>query len=126
MQGQIILVRGHTKVGVQAMVADGQPVVVSAGLFVLLPPDAAALDQLAARGAAEGAGRGSQGQPLASEKWSTVRWRTGAPRAGAGGDDRLPRCQALRREVRDGRGLNRSRWSPPRCLFDGALPGSSI
>ena len=40
------------------MVADGQRVVVSAGLLVLLLPDAAALDQLAPRGAAEDAVRG--------------------------------------------------------------------
>ena len=126
LQGQIVLVRGLAEVGVEAMVADGQRVVVSAGLLVLLPPDTAALDQLAAPGAAEGEERGSQGQPLATEKWSTVRWRTRLPRTGAGGDDRPRRGQALCREVRDGRGLSRSRPSPPRCLFDEALPGLSV
>ena len=41
--GQIILVRGLAEVGVEAVVADGQRVVVGAGLLVLLLPDAAAL-----------------------------------------------------------------------------------
>ncbi len=58
LQGQIVLVRGLAEVGVEAVVADGQRVVVGAGLLVLLLPDAAALDQLAARGAAEDAVRG--------------------------------------------------------------------
>ena len=58
LQGQIVLVRGLAKVGVEAVIADGQCVVVGAGLLVLLLPDAAALDQLAARGAAEDAVRG--------------------------------------------------------------------
>ena len=55
LQGQIVLVRGLAEVGVEAVVADGQRVVVGAALLVLLLPDAAALDQLAARGAAEDA-----------------------------------------------------------------------
>ena len=42
------------------MVADGQREVVGAGLLVLLLPDAAALNQLAERGAAEDAVRGGQ------------------------------------------------------------------
>ena len=58
LQGQIVLVRGLAEVGVEAVVADGQRVVVRAGLLVLLLPDATALDQLAARGAAEDAVRG--------------------------------------------------------------------
>ena len=58
LQGQIVLVRGLAEVGVEAVVADGQRVVVCAGLLVLLLPDAAAFDQLAARGAAEDAVRG--------------------------------------------------------------------
>ena len=58
LQGQIVLVCGLAEVRVEAVVADVQRVVVSAGLLVLLLPDAAALDQLAARGAAEDAVRG--------------------------------------------------------------------
>ena len=58
LKGQIVLVRGLAEVGVEAVIADGQRVVVGAGLLVLLLPDAAALDQLAARGAAEDAVRG--------------------------------------------------------------------
>jgi hypothetical protein len=58
LQGQIVLVRGLAEVGVEAVVADGQRVVVGAGLLVLLLPDAAALDQLAAGRATEDAVRG--------------------------------------------------------------------
>ena len=58
LQGQIVLVRGLAEVSVEAVVADGQREIVGAGLFVLLLPDAAALDQLAARGAAEHTVRG--------------------------------------------------------------------
>jgi len=53
LQGKIVLVRGLDEVGVEAVVADGQRVLVGAGLLVLLLPDAAALDQLAAREAVE-------------------------------------------------------------------------
>ena len=58
LQGQIVLACRLAEVGVEAVVADGQRVVVCAGLLVLLLPDAAAFDQLAARGAAEDAVRG--------------------------------------------------------------------
>ena len=58
LQGQIVLVRGLAEVGVEAVVADGQCVAVSAGLLVLLLLDAATFDQLAAWGPAEDTVRG--------------------------------------------------------------------
>ena len=58
LQGQIVLVRGLTEVGVEAVVADGQRVIVGAGLLILLLPDVAALDELASWGTAEDAVRG--------------------------------------------------------------------
>lgn len=58
LQGQIVLVRGLAEVGVEAVVAECQRVVVGAGLFVLYLPDAAAFDQIAGCGAAENVVRG--------------------------------------------------------------------
>ena len=58
LQRHVILARGLAKVGVEGVIADRQGEVVRTGVFVLLLPDAAALDQLAARGAAEDAVRG--------------------------------------------------------------------
>ncbi len=91
LQGQIVLIGGLAEVGVEAVVADGQRVVGCAGLLVLLLPDAAALDQLAARGAAEDAVRGGhrvrardgfdrdvevEGQGRRSgSRWSLCPWR---------------------------------------------------
>lgn len=68
----IVLVCGLAEIGVQAVLADGERAVVGAALLVLLLPDSAALYQLAA-GGGEGAVRGSQGEPVAAEKWSTAR-----------------------------------------------------
>ncbi len=48
LQGQIVLVLGIAEAGIESVVADGQRVVVYAGLLVQLLPVAAALDQLAA------------------------------------------------------------------------------
>ena len=53
LHGGVILACGNAEVGVEGVIADGQGEVVSACFLVLLLPDAATLDQLAARGAPE-------------------------------------------------------------------------
>ena len=55
MQRSIFLVRSFAEVGVEAVVADCQGEVVSACFLVLFLPNAATLDQLAARRAPENA-----------------------------------------------------------------------
>ena len=57
----IILVCGLSEIGVEAEVPDAQSEVVSAGVTVLLLPDAAAFDQAAAWRAAENTVRGGHG-----------------------------------------------------------------
>ena len=55
LQGHIILASSFAKVGVEGVIADRQGEVVRTGVLVLLLPDATALDQFAARGAAKDA-----------------------------------------------------------------------
>lgn len=63
LQGHVILARGFAKVGVEGVVSDRQGEVVRTGVFVLLFPNATALDQFAARGTAKDTVRRCHGNP---------------------------------------------------------------